>query len=201
MMEIRLATLADASGVQAIYAPVVTSTPISFELEPPTVEEMGARIAAVLPPHPWIVLTDGGAVAGYAYGRQLQTRAAYRWSVETSVYVGAGHRGGGVGGALYRSLLEVLTRQGYRQAIGGVALPNLASVQLHEACGFRLTGVQTRLGWKLGAWHDVAWFQRELVHGTGAPTQPIAVDRLPPDVLAEALEFGLHHVDRLADHP
>jgi phosphinothricin acetyltransferase len=201
MMEIRLATPADAPGVQAVYAPIVESTPISFELEPPSVEEMAARIAGVLPTHPWIVLTDGGEVAGYAYGRQLQTRAAYRWSVETSVYVAGGHRGAGAGGALYRSLFEVLGRQGYRQAVGGVALPNPASVRLHESCGFRLTGVQTRLGWKLGAWHDVGWFQRELVADTGPPTDPIAVDRLDPLVLAEALQFGFHDVDRLADHP
>ena len=189
-MEIRLATPADAAAVRAIYAPIVSSTPISFELEPPTVEEMAARIAAVLPTYPWIVLTDGDGVAGYAYGRQFQTRPAYRWSVETSVYVGDDRRRAGFGGKLYRSLLELLTRQGYRQALAGIALPNPASVGLHQACGFRLTGVQERLGWKLGAWHDVGWFQRELAPGTGAPAAPVAVDRLPPGSLAEVLRLG-----------
>jgi L-amino acid N-acyltransferase YncA len=189
-MEIRLATPADAAAIQAIYAPVVSETPISFELEPPTVEEMAGRIEAVQPTHPWLVATDRGVVAGYAYGRQFQVRPAYRWSVETSVYVDAGHRRAGLGRALYRSLLEVLARQGYRQALAGVALPNPASVSLHESCGFRLTGVQERLGWKLGAWHDVGWFQRELAPGTGAPVPPVAVDRLPPGVLAAALKLG-----------
>lgn len=200
-MQIRLATPADAVGIQAIYAPVVASTAISFELVPPSVEEMGKRVVDVAPTHPWIVLIRDGEVAGYAYGRQLQARAAYRWSVETSVYVGSGQRGAGVGRALYLSLLEVLARQGYRQAVGGVALPNPASVRLHEACGYRLTGVQKRLGWKLGAWHDVAWFQREIILDPGPPVDPIDVDRLPPQVLANALHVGLRSLDRLADHP
>jgi phosphinothricin acetyltransferase len=200
-MQIRLATPADAVAIRAIYAPVVISTPISFELEPPTAEEMAARITAVLPTYPWLVLTDGSGVAGYAYGRQFQPRPAYRWSVETSVYVDADHRGAGLGRVLYRSLLDVLARQGYRQALAGVALPNPASVALHEACGFRLTGVQEKLGWKLGAWHDVGWFQRELAPSIGAPAAPIAVDRLPPGTLATALQLGADHVDGLPDHP
>jgi phosphinothricin acetyltransferase len=201
-MEIRLATPADAVAIRAIYAPIVSSTPISFELEPPTVEEMAARITAVLPTYPWLVLTDGGGVAGYAYAHAYQPRPAYRWSVETSVYMGDGRRGAGLGGSLYRSLLDVLARQGYRQAVAGVALPNPASVGLHRACGFRLTGVQERLGWKLGAWHDVGWFQRELVPGSGAPAAPIAVDRLAPATLAAALQLGAQHVDRRPqDHP
>src|SRR6266550_2474144 len=190
LMEIRLATPADAIAIHAIYAPIVSSTPISFELEPPTVEEMAARITAVLPTYPWLVLTDGGGVAGYAYGRPYQARPAYRWSVETSVYIEDGRRGAGLGGALYRSLLDVLARQGYRQALAGVALPNPASVGLHQACGFRLTGVQERLGWKLGAWHDVGWFQRELAPGSGAPAAPIALNRLAPGTLAAALQLG-----------
>jgi hypothetical protein len=122
--------------------------------------------------------------------------------VETSVYMGDGRRGAGLGGSLYRSLLDVLARQGYRQALAGVALPNPASVGLHQACGFRLTGVQQRLGWKLGAWHDVGWFQRELVPSSGAPAAPIAVDRLAPGTLAAALQLGAQHVDRRPqDHP
>jgi L-amino acid N-acyltransferase YncA len=200
-MQIRLATPADAIAIRAIYAPVVISTPISFELEPPTVEEMAARITAVLPTYPWLVLTDGSGVTGYAYGRPFQPRPAYRWSVETSVYMDADHRGAGLGRVLYRSLLDVLARQGYRQALAGVALPTPASVRLHEACGFRLTGVQDKLGWKLGAWHDVGWFQRELAPSIGAPAAPIAVDCLPPGTLAAALQLGADHVDGLPDHP
>src|SRR5713226_1692400 len=86
-VEIRLATVADAPAIQAIYGPVVASTHISFELEPPTPDEMAARIAGVLPAHPWIVLTEGEELLGYAYAHHYQPRAAYRWSVETSIYV------------------------------------------------------------------------------------------------------------------
>jgi phosphinothricin acetyltransferase len=188
-MEIRLATPADAGAIRAIYAPIVRSTSISFELEPPTAAGMAARIAAVLPAYPWLVMADGDGVAGYAYGRRFHERAAYGWSVETSVYIRHAHRRAGVGGALYRSLLDLLARQGYRQALAGITLPNPASVALHEACGFRLAGVQEHVGWKLGAWHDVSWYQRELAPGAGAPEVPVPVDRLPRGSLEEA--FGL----------
>jgi L-amino acid N-acyltransferase YncA len=190
-VEIRLATPGDGAAVQGIYAPVVATTPISFELEPPSVEEMATRIAGVLPTYPWLVLTEGKAVLGYAYARRYQERPAYRWSVESSVYVGAEARGSGAGGALYRSLFAVLAAQGYRQAVGGVALPNPASWRLHESSGFTLTGVQRRIGWKFGTWHDVAWWQRELIPGTGAPSLPVSVDRLPAEVLAAALGEGI----------
>src|SRR2546427_12581037 len=115
-MEIRLATPADAIAIRAIYAPIVSSTPISLELEPPTVEEMATRLSAVLPIYPWRVLTDGGGVAGYAYGRPYQPRPAYRWSVETAIDLEDGRPAGGLRGALVRSLPEVLAGQGDRHA-------------------------------------------------------------------------------------
>jgi phosphinothricin acetyltransferase len=189
-MEIRLATEDDAAAVQAIYAPIVASTAISFELEPPTVAEMAARIAAVFPSHPWLALVDAGRVLGYAYAHPLAPRAAYRWSVETSVYVAGAARRSGVGRALYGSLLKVLRCQGYRQALAGIALPNPASVALHESVGFRCIGVQQAVGWKLGAWHDVGWWQRGLTASTEPPAPPVGVDRLPADVLAGALARG-----------
>ena len=106
------------------------------------------------------------------------------------MYVADGNRRNGVGRALYRSLLEVLRRQGYRQALAGIALPNPASVALHESVGFRPAGVQRQVGWKLGAWHDVGWWQRELAALTDPPAPPLDLDRLPADVLAQALVIG-----------
>ena len=188
-MEIRLADPDDARAIQAIYAPVVAATPISFETEPPAPGVMADRIAECLPTYPWLVAVEQGAVAGYAYANRLAPRAAYRWSVETSVYVAGGFQRRGVGGALYACLLEVLRLQGYRQALAGIALPNPASVALHEAAGFRPAARYRAVGWKLGTWHDVGWWQRDL-HGAGEPpAEPRPVDQLPPDRLRDALQI------------
>lgn len=188
--EIRLATPEDAPGILAIYAPVVASTAISFELEAPTVDEMAGRIERVLPAHPWIVLTDWGEVLGYAYAQPWQARAAYRWAVETSVYVDPAARRQGFGRSLYAGLLSLLELQGYRQAVAGIALPNPASEALHRGAGFALAGTIARVGWKLGAWHDVAWFQRPLNGGAKPPAEPRALNQLLPEEISGALRSG-----------
>jgi phosphinothricin acetyltransferase len=165
---VRLATPDDAEQVQAIYAPYC-HTPISFEVQPPTVDEMRARLLKVLGHYPWLLCEDGGAVVGYVYATQHRERAAYQWSVDTTVYVRQGRQRRGVGRALYTSLLAVLPLQGFVNAYAGVTLPNPASVGLHQAIGFRPVGVYERVGFKCGAWHDVAWFQRPL---RPHPTEP-----------------------------
>jgi len=189
---LRLAEPADAAAVAAIYAPVVAGTAISFELEPPDSREMEARIAAALGFAPWLVCCDGGAVVGYAYAARHRERAAYRWSVDVSVYVGEGRRRGGVGRALYGSLLALLRLQGFCAAHAGITLPNAASVGLHEALGFRPVGVYRKVGFKLGAWHDVGWWQLELRERRGppAPTLSMAELRRAPGFDA-ALAAGL----------
>jgi phosphinothricin acetyltransferase len=93
----------------------------------------------------------------------------------------------GVGTRLYAALFAVLIAQGYRQAMAGIALPNDASVAVHERLGFTLVGVYRSVGWKFGEWHDVAWWQRPLATGADLPVPPIPLDRLPPSVLADAL--------------
>lgn len=169
---IRLATLDDAEEVQAIYAPYCY-TPISFELEPPSVEEMRGRLAKVLGQYPWLVCADGDEVLGYAYAMQHRERAAYRWSVDTSIYVRQGRQRRGVGRGLYTSLLAVLPLQGYVNAYAGATLPNPASVGLHEAIGFDPVGVYQHVGFKYGTWHDVAWFQRDLQPELDEPPPPM----------------------------
>jgi phosphinothricin acetyltransferase len=159
---IRLATANDASDCLAIYAPVVTGTAISFELEVPTVEEMRRRITETLPRYPWLVLEEPGGVRGYAYAGAHRQRPGYRWSVDVSVYVAATARRAGVGRRLYTSLLELLRLQGFVNAFAGVALPNEASVGLHEALGFQPIGVYRNVGFKLGRWIDVGWWQLQL---------------------------------------
>ncbi len=178
---IRLATPDDADSVQAIYAPYC-DTPISFELGPPDVDEMRQRIRKVLQGHPWLISEDDGEALGYVYASPHRERAAYRWSVDVTVYIRQDRRHRGVGRALYTALLDVLPLQGFVNAYAGVTLPNAASVGLHEALGFRPVGVYREVGFKCGAWYDVAWFQR--------PLQPPPVPSEPKplaDVVGTAL--------------
>lgn len=154
---------ADATACAAIYAPYVTGTATSFEEQPPTAEEMARRIAAHAARHAWLVAEVDGAVVGYAYGSPYRPRPAYRWTAETSVYLAVdAPRRTGAGRALYVALLDRLADRGYRRAVAGIALPNDASLGLHRALGFEVVGTERRVGWKLGAWHDLARLQRDL---------------------------------------
>ena len=161
-LRVRAATPADASAVQAIYAPIVRETAISFEETPPSAEEMAQRIAAVSETYPYLVAERKGRIAGYAYGSQHRARAAYRRAVEVTVYVADAERGRGVGRTLYNGLLPALSEGGFHMAFAGIALPNPGSVALHEAVGFERIGVFSEIGFKFGRWHDVGWWQRRL---------------------------------------
>ncbi len=170
---IRLANKNDAGQIQAIYGPIVSQTATSFEMEPPTVVEIRKRITATLPVLPWLVCDRKGEVMGYVYAHLFRTRPAYQWSVETSVYVHPELRRSGIGRALYTSLLKILALQGYYNALAAITLPNLASQRLHEALGFKPVGVYHEVGFKLGAWHDVGWWQLNLQPKTSPPTRPL----------------------------
>jgi L-amino acid N-acyltransferase YncA len=169
---VRDATAQDGAACAAIYAPYVTGTAITFELEPPEPAEMSERIEAALARHAWVVLVEGEHVAGYAYAGPYKSRAAYRWSCEVSVYVEIGRRRTGAGRALYESLFERLERRGYCMAVAGMTLPNVASAGLHRAMGFEPVGTYRRIGWKDGAWHDVAWLQRPIGALSSQPGEP-----------------------------
>jgi L-amino acid N-acyltransferase YncA len=162
-MLIRPALPDDAAAIQAIYAPVVRDTTISFELEPPSVEDMHARIVAALATLPWLVgVDDDGTVNGYVYAGKHRERAAYQWAVDVTAYVREDCRGRGVGKALYARLFEILVANGYCQAFAGIALPNAASIALHESLGFERIGVYRNVGFKMKRWHDVGWWQKTL---------------------------------------
>jgi L-amino acid N-acyltransferase YncA len=166
---VRDAVPADAGRCAAIYAPYVRDTAISFETEPPDAEKMARRIADARREHAWLVLEDGDGVSGFAYGGPFMSRAAYRWSATVSVYLDGARRRSGGGRALYTALLDRLAERGFRTVLAGVALPNEASEGLHRALGFELAGTYRRVGWKLGRWHDVAWYQRDLVADWSPP--------------------------------
>ena len=152
----------DAASCAAIYAPFVTGNWVSFELDPPGGDEMARRIAAHGASHAWLVAEVEGSVAGYAYGSAHRERAAYASSCDVAVYVDPAHARKGVGRALYGELLPLLAAKGLHAAFAGIALPNDASVGLHEALGFTPVGIYREVGWKLGGWRDVGWWQRLL---------------------------------------
>ncbi|MFP3712813.1 GNAT family N-acetyltransferase [Puerhibacterium sp. TATVAM-FAB25] len=172
---LRDASPADAAACAALYAPYVSGTAVSFEDVPPSGTEMARRIEAYGASHAWLVADLDGALVGYAYAGPYRPRPAYRWTAESSVYLGLdAPRRTGAGRALYAALLERLAARGYRQVITGITLPNDASVGLHRALGFVEVGVERQVGWKLGAWHDLLRMQRSLVPGApgGAPAEP-----------------------------
>jgi phosphinothricin acetyltransferase len=169
---VRLAGPADGAAVAAIYRHYVAATAVSFELDPPGAEEMARRIAAGGILYPWLVGEAAGDIVGYASASAFRARPAYRFAVETSVYVAAGHCGRGHGRALYGRLLALVEAQGFTQAIGAVTLPNPASVRLHEALGFAPAGTYRQVGWKCGAWHDVGLWQRALATPAESPAEP-----------------------------
>ncbi|EZP32680.1 N-acetyltransferase [Pseudomonas sp. MWU12-2115] len=159
---VRVATPADASAIQAIYAPMVLDTVISFELIPPTVDEMAARIAATLPTYPYLVAEVEDKVVGYAYASQHRAREAYRWSVDVTVYIDPAVHRKGIGRALYQRLLPLLEKQGFHAAYAGIALPNPGSIGIHETLGFTHIGTYPEVGFKHDQWHSVGYWRKPL---------------------------------------
>lgn len=162
----------DAEEIAAIYAPYVRDTAISFELVPPTGEDMRERIRSMAASYPWLVCTEGQSVRGYAYASRHRERAAYRWAVDVSVYIRAAAHRRGIGRALYSALLRLVAAQGFCTAYAGITLPNAASVGLHEALGFQPIGVYRAVGHKLGAWRDVGWWDLVLQTRPAKPAEP-----------------------------
>ncbi|HEX8366181.1 MAG TPA: GNAT family N-acetyltransferase [Allosphingosinicella sp.] len=171
-MIVRPATLGDAAAIAAVYAPYVSDSFVSFETEAPDEAEMRRRIENGGLLYPWLVGEAEGRVCGYASASPFRTRAAYRYAVETSVYLAPAACGRGFGRALYRQLLDLLARQGFTQAIGAISLPNAPSVRLHEALGFTPAGTYREVGWKCGRWIDVGLWQRALAPATVPPAEP-----------------------------
>jgi phosphinothricin acetyltransferase len=168
---IRLAAADDAAAIAAIYRPYVEDSRISFEQSPPDAAELARRMDN--PIHPWLVAEEGGKVLGFASTSPMRNRAAYRWSVETGVYVAQAAQGRGIGRALLGAHLRLLERQGFVTIVVGIALPNDVSVALHEKLGFVLSGIERGVGHKHGQWVDVGRWQRDLAPRRLAPPEPL----------------------------
>ncbi|WP_326525020.1 GNAT family N-acetyltransferase [Sphingomonas sp.] len=184
MVAIRPARPEDAAAIAAIYAPYVLGGTVSFETDAPDARAIRTRMAASDGLYPWIVATAGdeadSGILAYAYASRFRDRPAYRWTVETSVYVAGAVQGQGVGRLLYEALVDTLRAQGFAQAIGVISLPNDQSIKTHESVGFRRAGVYREIGFKQGRWIDVGFWQCQL-------NEP----RVPPPELRPFAETGV----------
>ncbi|NQI71212.1 N-acetyltransferase [Streptococcus suis] len=163
MINIRSAQIEDAADLVAIYAPYVEGTAITFETEVPTVAEFASRIEKTLEKFPYLVAEEDGRVVGYAYASTYYPRAAYDWTVELSVYVSKEVRGKGIGSLLYDDIEEDLKARGFKNFLACIALPNPASLALHEKRGYEQVAHFKKVGYKFDAWHDIVWLQKSLV--------------------------------------
>ena len=161
-MAIRAVRADDFTSITAITNHYITTSSIHFAYEPVAEADLRAMWERSRDRHPWLVTEDGGEVLGYAKSGVWRDRAAYHWTCEVGLYIADAARGRGLGRTLYAALLDDCQRRGFRSAVAGITLPNDASIALHERCGFTRVGTFADAGWKNGAWHDVAWFQRAL---------------------------------------
>ncbi|HEY8434470.1 MAG TPA: GNAT family N-acetyltransferase [Sphingomicrobium sp.] len=167
---IRLANRDDAEAIAAIYRPYVEHSHFTFEEVPPDASEIAERMSN--PIHPWLVAEEGRRVLGYASTSAMRNRAAYRWSVETGIYLAPEAQGRGIGRQLLGDHLDLLEERGFVTAIAGISLPNESSVALHEKLGFALSGIERGVGFKNGRWIDVGRWQRDLAPRTAEPPDP-----------------------------
>ena len=161
-MIIRSVQLADAKAIRAIYQPYVTETAITFEVDVPTVQEFERRITKTLAQFPYLVAVVEGKVVGYAYASTYYARAAYDWTVELSIYIYKEARGKGIGSALYDALEEELKARGFLRYLACIALPNEASIAMHEKRGYVQVAHFPKIGYKFDQWHDIVWMQKSL---------------------------------------
>ena len=171
MALIRPACDADLPSITALYAHHVRHGTGTFEIECPSLEEMQTRRADVLAKQlPYLVLEDAGELLGFAYGNWFKPRAAYRYSMEDSIYMAARAQGRGLGRALLAELLSHCQRSDVRTVMAIIGdSANTASIGLHESLGFKHVGVVPACGWKLGAWRDIVIMQKTLGAGSTAP--------------------------------
>jgi phosphinothricin acetyltransferase len=177
-MKVRIATGADARGILEIYAPHIEKTACTFETVVPSIDQFAERIEKGLEKFPWIVLEHDGVTGAYVYASTHREREAYQWTCECSVYVRDNFQGAGVGFILYEALYAILKMQGIVNLYAGITLPNEASIRLHEKCGFEQFATYNNIGFKLGRWHNVGWWKRQLNEYSTTPPPPVKFSRL-----------------------
>ena len=195
-LTIRAATIADAPRLLEIYAPYVRETAITFEYDVPSEEEFAARIANVLSKYPYLVAVRGGRIVGYAYASGFKERAAYEWSVETSIYVERGLRRTGIGRALYEALEACLAAQGVTNVNACIGVPacendpyvDRASVNFHARLGYRPVGEFELCASKFGRWYNMVWMEKHILPHLSNPESVKRFDEVR-EIVAE--KYGI----------
>jgi len=188
MLSLRLATPADAAGILQIYAPYIQNTSFTFETEVPSEKALAERISSYLVNWPWLVMEENGIVAGYAYASRYRERVAYQWSVECSVYVHDDFQQKGIAGKLYKTLFNILKKQGFRNVYAVINLPNEKSVAFHEKAGFSYFATYEQVGYKLGKWKNVGWWRLILNDFGDEPVAPVLFSELDTAVVEEVIK-------------
>lgn len=183
MLSLRLATPADAAGILQIYAPYIQNTSFTFETEVPAEITFADRISSYLVNWPWLVMEENGIIAGYAYASRYRERVAYQWSVECSVYVHDDFQQKGIAGQLYKTLFNILKKQGFRNVYAVINLPNEKSVAFHEKVGFTYFATYEQVGYKLGQWKNVGWWRLILNDFGDEPAAPVLFSKLDTAVV------------------
>jgi len=186
--ELRLAKPADAEGILKVLAPYIKDTAINFEYEVPDAAEYAKKIEAISQKYPFIVCEIEGEIVGFAYASPFNSRAAYMWDAELSVYVDKNYLRLGIGHSLYSALIEILKLQNIQNVYGGVTVPNENSEWLHKSLGFELVAVYRKVGFKLGRWHDVAWYVKYIGNHVTPPGPVIPIASLNEVEVSEILK-------------
>lgn len=168
----------DTAQILEIYSPIVTHGSATFEEVVPTLADMQARIQKISAFFPWYVVMDGDRLLGYAYAGAHHERASYRWSVNVSVYLRPDMHRQGLGKLLYQTLFTQLRKQNFFRAYAGITMENKVSIAMHERLGFKPAALYQKVGYKLGRWHDVGWWELELQPVVSPPPEPVSINNV-----------------------
>jgi phosphinothricin acetyltransferase len=190
MSSLRLAKKSDTASILNIYAPYINETSFTFETEVPSADDFANRIQSYLQNWPWLVCEIDGIIVGYAYASKYRERTGYQWCVECSVYVHDGFQRRGVAKALYTALIGILKLQGFRNLYAVINTPNDRSVAFHEQMGFTFFANYENVGYKLGRWKTVGWWQLQLNDYTTEPAAPIKFSKMDRQIIEDILRSG-----------
>lgn len=183
---VRRATCADAASCLEIYRSYI-NTAITFESALPSCEEFAGRIRTISKNYPYLVAEQNGTIIGYAYAHEFKERSAYQWGSELSIYLAPSATHSGIGKALYQCLIVLLKHQGIRTAYGIITTPNDASEALHTSLGFTKSAHLRNAGFKEGAWHDVAWFEKQIAAYSENPDKFVSLSDISESYIAGVL--------------